>query len=79
MKYNQIVKFIHHLQVFLSIHLLTKVAWGAPFGVAFIHFISFIMTQHQDTQYNILNAQDIKESVCNKNYKSKHITKIEKH
>jgi hypothetical protein len=26
------------------------------------HFISFITTQHQDTQYNILNAQDIKES-----------------
>ncbi len=26
-------------------------------------FISFITTQYQDTQYNVLNAQDIKESV----------------
>ncbi len=43
-----------------------------------IHFISFITTQHQDTQYNVLNAQDIKESVCNKNYKSKHIKNIDK-
>jgi hypothetical protein len=28
MKSNQIVKFIHHLQVFISIQLLIKVAWG---------------------------------------------------
>ncbi len=39
-------------------------------------FISFITTQHQDTQYNVLNSQDIKESVCDRNYKKKHITKI---
>jgi hypothetical protein len=28
MKYNQIVKFIHLLRVFISIQLLIKVAWG---------------------------------------------------
>jgi hypothetical protein len=39
MKFNQIVKFIHHLQVFISIQLLIKVAWGASFGVAFISLL----------------------------------------
>jgi hypothetical protein len=29
MKFNHIVKFIHHLQVFIPIQLLIKVAWGA--------------------------------------------------
>jgi hypothetical protein len=28
MKFNQIMKFIHHLQVFISIQLLYKVVWG---------------------------------------------------
>jgi hypothetical protein len=30
--------------------------------MAVVGFISFITTQHQDTQYNILNAHDILES-----------------
>jgi hypothetical protein len=36
MKFNRIVKFIYHLQVFISIQLLIKVAWGPLFGVVFI-------------------------------------------
>jgi hypothetical protein len=36
MKSNQIVKFILLLQVFISIQLLIKVAWGASVWVAFI-------------------------------------------
>ncbi len=32
---------------------------------------SFITSQHQDKQYNILNVQDIKESVVDNLYKNK--------
>ncbi len=39
MKFNQIVKVIHHLQVFISIQLLIKVAWGVSFGVGFISLL----------------------------------------
>ncbi len=35
MKFNRIVKFIHHLGVFISIQFLIEVAWGALFGVVF--------------------------------------------
>ncbi len=44
-----------------------------------LYFISFIKTQHQDTQYNILNAIDIQESVYDnvyKNKKTKHVIKL---
>ncbi len=39
MKYNQIVKFIHHLQVFISIQLLIKVAWEASLGLCLIVYL----------------------------------------
>jgi hypothetical protein len=40
MKSNQIVKFIHLLQVFISIQLLIKVAWGVSiFLVAYINLL----------------------------------------
>jgi hypothetical protein len=39
MKFNQLVQFIHHLLIFISIQLLIKVAWGASIGVAFISLL----------------------------------------
>jgi hypothetical protein len=39
MKFSQIGKFIHHLQVFISIQLLIKVACGPSFEVAFISLL----------------------------------------
>ncbi len=39
MKFNSIVKFIHHLQVLISIQLLIKVVWGASVGVALISLL----------------------------------------
>jgi hypothetical protein len=39
MKLNRIVKFIHHLQLFISIQLLIKVARGALFRVAYISLL----------------------------------------
>ncbi len=47
-KSNQIVTFIHHLQVFISIQLLIKVAWDHLFGVALISLLIKVCEKWQN-------------------------------
>ncbi len=69
MKFNQIVKVIHHLQVFISIQLLIRVAWVVSFGVAFISLLICEVRAVQklglvERSKTILQSQHMCENSC---------------